>query len=98
MTTSSGTKAHVVAPFLKELEQVKLNQSVALHEVHKRVLLAEMVLAEVEGDDLQELALRSLAEALIELCWWPTDMDIVEQYLAARQAHLDVVQAGYDSM
>lgn len=97
MALTPDVRRFIVRPFLAELDAVKLKTSVPLHVVHRRVLLAEHVLADVEGDDLEGMALRALAEAMIALCWSPRDRDIIDCYLTARRGYLEVQQAQYDS-
>lgn len=93
MTMSPGTREYVVRPFLAELAVVRLNQSVPLYVVQRRILLAEMVLADVPGDDPEEMAIRGRADALIDLCWSPRDLDVIERYLSAGQTHLDLLRS-----
>jgi hypothetical protein len=82
----------VVRAFLNELSTLRLKDTEpAMHVVERRLLLADMVLSEVGEDDLECLAIRAMADCLINLCWTPTDLDVVGDYLAARQAYLEVL-------
>jgi hypothetical protein len=55
------------------------------------------VLAEVRDDDLEGMALRSLAEVAREQRLSPTDLEVVGRLIAARRAHLDVVKGSSTS-
>jgi hypothetical protein len=82
----------VVDSFLAELSSLRLRDiAPAMHVVERRLLLADMVLAEVGEDDLECLAIRAMAECLVSLCWTPTDLEVIGDYLAARQAYLEVL-------
>ena len=88
----------VVQAFLDELNHWRLRDfTPALWVVHRRLVMAQMIQAEVGDDDLEALALQALAEAVIDLCWSPQDLPTLERYVAARQAHLDVLKAAYNS-
>jgi hypothetical protein len=89
-----GTR-EVVRTFLEELGTVPFTEDEPLYRIDRRLLLAAMVLAEVRDDDLEGMALRSLAEVTREQCLSPTDPEVVGRFIAARQAHLDVVKELY---
>ena len=89
-----GTR-DVVRTFLDELGTVPFTEDEPLYRIDRRLLLAEMVLAEVRDNDVEGMALRSLAEVAREQCLSPTDREVVGRFIAARRAHLDVVKGSY---
>jgi hypothetical protein len=88
----------VVDAFLAELGTIKLNEpDWPAHVVEHRMVLASMVLLEVELDDPECFALRGIAWAVLDLARWPADVATVERYLQARRCHVDVLQAAFDA-
>jgi hypothetical protein len=79
--------------FLSELEGIKFSEPEPLYKSDRPLQLAEMVLAEIPGEDLDELALRATAEAYRGLWHSPGDWDAIEHYLEVRRAHLDVLKS-----
>ena len=79
--------------FLKELEGVKFTEEEPLYKSDRRLQLAEMVLTEIPGDDLDELAIRATAEAYRDLWHSPGDPKAIEHYLEVRRAHLDILKS-----
>lgn len=86
----------LVSEFVAELAGVQFDAVQPLHRVERIMLLAEMVLTEVAGDDLEEMAVRSLASAAVDVCLSPEDPEVVRQFLAVRRMHLNVVAGSYD--
>lgn len=83
----------IAAAFLAELEGMKFSESEPLYKSDRRLKLAETVLTEIPGDDLDELALGATAEAYRDLWHSPTDPDAIEHFLEVRRAHLDVLKS-----
>lgn len=79
--------------FLHELDRVKFYEQPRMHTIDRRLALAEMVLTEIPGDDPEEIALRADAEALRELCWDPTNVNVIARYLEARAAHANLLKS-----
>jgi hypothetical protein len=79
--------------FLTELEGIKFTEPEPLYKSDRRLKLAEMVLTEIPGDDLEELAVCAVAEAYRDLWHSPSDRDAIEHYLEIRRAHLDVLKS-----
>lgn len=82
----------LVRAFLAELSSLRLADTAPpMHVVERRLLLADMVLTEVGEDDLECLAVRALADAVTNLCWTPMAPEVVDDYLSARRAYLEVL-------
>lgn len=90
------TTRDVVVAFLDSLDGVRFRADEPLPRVERRLILANMLLAEVGSDDLEEIALLDLAEVTRELCLSPQDIDVVTRFRNARRCHLEVVTAGYN--
>jgi hypothetical protein len=86
----------LVVEFVAEMGAVKFDAVQPLHRVERVMCLAEMVLAEVGDDTVEEMAVRSLASAAVDVCLSPEDPDTVRQFLSVRRMHLIVVAGGYD--
>jgi hypothetical protein len=69
----------VVRAFLDELGAVPFTEDEPLYRIGRRLLFAELVLAEVRDDDLEGVALRSLAAVARQLCLSPTDREVIER-------------------
>jgi|SRR5258705_6679826 len=65
----------VVRAFLDELGAVPFTEDARLYRIGRRLLLAELVLAEIRDDDLERMAIRSLAEVAREQCLSPIDRE-----------------------
>ena len=89
-----GTR-DVVRAFLDELGAVPFTEDEPLYGIGRRLLLAELVLAEVRDDDLEGVALRSLAAVARQQCLSPTDRGSSSVFIAARRVHLGVVKGAY---
>src|SRR6267154_5299603 len=85
----------VVRAFLDELGAAPFTEDARLYRIGRRLLLAELVLAEIRDDDLERMAIRSLAEVAREQCLSPIDREVVGLFIAARRAHLDVAKGPY---
>jgi hypothetical protein len=68
-----------VRAFLDELGAVPFTEDEPLYRIGRRLLLAELALAEVRDDDLEGVALRSLAAVARQQCLSPTDREVVER-------------------
>jgi hypothetical protein len=97
MSIPPFVRQYIVEPFLSEINSIKLRESVPLHVVCRRIALSRHVLDDCPGDDAEELALRGIADATVDLCWHPKDRPVIDRWLAARRGHLEVLQAVYDS-
>jgi hypothetical protein len=64
----------IVDAFLAECDQLKFNQpDVPLSVVERRLTLANKVLREIGDVDLECLAVRAVADAVVDLCSSPKD-------------------------
>jgi hypothetical protein len=79
--------------FLKDLEGIQFSDHEPLYKSDRRLKLAEMVLMEIPGNDLDELALRATAEAYRDLWHSQGDIEAVEHYIAMRRAHLEILKS-----
>jgi hypothetical protein len=78
--------------FLEELHGV-FNKDEPLYKTDLRWKYAEMVLHEIPGDDLEEIAVRDTAQALIDVWTSPGDAEAIERFLNVRRAHLGVLKS-----
>jgi hypothetical protein len=79
----------VVHSFLKSLSGLKPREPQPPHKTDVRLQLAEMVIDELPGNDLEELAHRGHAEALRDV-YLTTDPNRHERYEEELCAYLDV--------
>jgi hypothetical protein len=63
----NSTQEWILAEFLKSLADIKLFTPEPLHRIALRLQLADMVLSELPGNDVVEVASRAHAEALRDL-------------------------------
>ena len=85
----------VVQAFLDELAGWRINDTnPTAHKTQRRMALAEVVSTEIQGDDIECLALRALAAAATDLCISPADAPTIEAFLAAKRTYLEIVQSG----
>jgi hypothetical protein len=84
--------------FEAELAAIKFSQPQPMWVADRRLALADMILTELPGDDLEELAIRAEAEAVWALCFSPTDRGVIERYLSTRRAHLELLQATFPGL
>ena len=85
----------VVRACLDELGAVPFTEDEPLYRIGRRLLFAELVLAEVRDDDLEGVALRSLAAVARSYACRRLIVRSSSVFIAARQAHLDVVKGAY---
>jgi hypothetical protein len=85
----------VVRAFLDELGAVPFTEDARLYRIGRRLLLAELVLAEIRDDDVERMAIRPLAEVARERCLSPIDREVGGRFIAARWAHVDVAKGSY---
>jgi hypothetical protein len=80
--------------FLDELARWRLaDTNPPIHQTQRRMMFADMILTELRDDNLEYLALRSLAAAALDLCMFPDNVAVAETYLAARRAHVEAFVA-----
>jgi hypothetical protein len=82
----------IVNAFQTALEDLKPFEVEPAHRVDMRLQLAEMVLAEVAGDDPEELANRADAEAVRDL-YLSTNPNAKQRYVEVRSAHLELLKS-----
>jgi hypothetical protein len=81
----------IVEAFLKSLIGIKLRGPEPGHKIDLRLQLAEMVLTELPGDDLEELANRAHAEALRDV-YLTTDPQRHERYEQELRAYIKMLE------
>jgi hypothetical protein len=77
--------------FLKALDGIDFREPEPDHILDRRARLADMVLTEVDGDDIEALALRALASATLQLCMFAGDLVTAESWVQALRTYTDVV-------
>lgn len=83
----------IVRSFLNSLVDLKLGYSEPSHRIHYRLLVAEMVLDELPGNDIEELAHRAHADALRDL-YLTTDPNRHDRYEKALNALIEIATNG----
>jgi hypothetical protein len=81
----------IVHSFLKSLLGTSPRQPQPAHKTDVRLQLAQMVIDELPGDDLEELAHRGHAEAFRDVYLTP-DPDRYDRYDEVLKAYLSVLQ------
>ena len=83
----------IVTHFLKSLQDIKPRSQEKPHQIDLRLQLAEMVLNELPGDDVEELAHRGHAEAIRDFYLAINDPDRHERYERAVRAYIDTLRS-----
>jgi hypothetical protein len=82
----------IVTKFLESLTGMKLKETEPAHKVDYRLQLAEMVLTELPGNDIEELAHRGNAEAVRDFYLMP-DPERHERFERAMRAYVDTLES-----
>lgn len=82
----------IVDAFLKSLQDMQFREPEPPHKIDLRLQLAGMVLDELPGNDLEELASRAHAEALRDV-YLTTDPQRHERYEQELRAYIEVLKS-----
>jgi hypothetical protein len=88
----------LVGKFLDELHTLKLGEQPPMHTTDRRLQFVEMLLVELPGNDLEEMAWRATASAAQDLCLQPTDRGAITQFLAALATHADLLRSVFPGL
>ena len=89
MTATDPVTEH----FLASIERVDFRRPEPEPVVDRRARLATMVLTETAENDIESMALVSLASAMLQLAMLPDDLEVMAAFVAAKRAYLEAVVA-----
>jgi hypothetical protein len=85
----------LVRSFIAEFDSWKIGDTnPPIYLTQRRMAIAEMILTEIQGDDLECLAVRAWATAATDRCISPDDVPTAKAFVAAKRHYLEMLQTG----